>query len=1095
LQLITRIRTYPANVATLFTFSLTCEFTNCPESRMEKYGGGGNVVRLSNYSPRLQPRYNWGGNLGINPLNVMTTYTYNTTTHLLENVSEPLSTTKTRYTAYTRNSQGDVTQEIVRENGSSGTLIRQVDYLNFDTYGNIGEVKVKDTNRDIVTTYEYNALHHSAFMTKKSMAVKDLSNNTTTIHNNYEYDTAAGTVTKMTDGEGYQTTYEYDKLGRVTKAKNPDNSFARISYDDFNNTLTVVDEEGLTSVTKHNPLGWKTDAGIVEAGIYKAKAKSGYDENGRLLWTEDAIGNKTDYLLDNWDRQKRVTYPDTTYSEMFYDDILSKTRAKDPEDNEAIQTLDLLGRVVKQEEKKPGGTAKTLAEFTYDYFGNVLTAKDALQQTTTYTYDYLGRLNGVLNAKQELTQYTYSLAGHLLQTTYPDQTFKQKKYDEMGRVLLKKDGKANEDKYTYDKNSNVVGREDREGHTFSFNYNNRNFLTSKISNDETISFTYDLTGKRKTMTDATGTTYYEYNKSTGVLEKVIYPDTRTIQYSYDENGRRNQMKDPFDANSYYTYDAMNRLTSVSSSLGSKPEAQYGYTANGLLSDIVQKNDVTTKYSYDGLRLDTLTHRKADNTVIQSFDYDYDDNGNIESKVENGATSSFGYDELNRIETSSQFAETYAYDSKGNRTSYARNTLFENDNKDLVYDDRDRLTQVVTNGGKSVSYKYNGDNLLYKRTENGQTTRYYYDGAEVIAEADVVNGNAVLKARYIRGQGLIATEDASANKSYYLQNGHGDVIELRDETGDTRLNRYTYDMWGNPVIEEESVHNAFRYSGELWDDTTSLQYLRARWYDPSDGRFINEDTYEGQIDNPLSQNLYTYVNNNPLIYRDPTGHAKASDNLELASLVKPYGDRYKDILDLRTRLTNEMHSCSLVTLCQSLQSRVENTDWKGLLNAQERAADAMRMTYYTMNNLAIPSDVKYRDVIYPDVTDQINGLLRNLELTYSDVRDIPHLKRLGVFYTAVNTNSSLDLKTSWNLKNNAFLVYNGDIMRYDAPGNIVYGYLGKLFGFSNFELLGGGIYAQFKDGTVKNDWIFYTGGDDPVDQYYIRYGINLYNSSH
>lgn len=58
-------------------------------------------------------------------------------------------------------------------------------------------------------------------------------------------------------------------------------------------------------------------------------------------------------------------------------------------------------------------------------------------------------------------------------------------------------------------------------------------------------------------------------------------------------------------------------------------------------------------------------------------------------------------------------------------------------------------------------------------------------------------------------------------------------------------------------------NSFRYSGELWDHTTELQYLRARWYDPSEGRFISEDTYEGKMTSLLSQNLYTYVHNNPV----------------------------------------------------------------------------------------------------------------------------------------------------------------------------------------------------------------------------------------
>ena len=109
------------------------------------------------------------------------------------------------------------------------------------------------------------------------------------------------------------------------------------------------------------------------------------------------------------------------------------------------------------------------------------------------------------------------------------------------------------------------------------------------------------------------------------------------------------------------------------------------------------------------------------------------------------------------------------------------------------------------------------------------------------------------------------------QGYYLQNGHGDVVELRDNTGVMSLNPIHLRHVGHPLTTNEAVENPFRYSGELWDKPTSLQYLRARWYDPSVDRFINEDTYEGQIDNPLSLNRYTYVHNNPLIATDPTGH--------------------------------------------------------------------------------------------------------------------------------------------------------------------------------------------------------------------------------
>ncbi|MGO4544155.1 RHS repeat-associated core domain-containing protein [Paenibacillus sp. 2TAB23] len=80
-----------------------------------------------------------------------------------------------------------------------------------------------------------------------------------------------------------------------------------------------------------------------------------------------------------------------------------------------------------------------------------------------------------------------------------------------------------------------------------------------------------------------------------------------------------------------------------------------------------------------------------------------------------------------------------------------------------------------------------------------------------------------------------------SRSSYLLNGHGDVVEMSDMEGNVQ-NQYVYDIWGKPLQETGSVDNPFRYSGEYWDDSVNLQYLRARWYDPSTARFINEDTY-------------------------------------------------------------------------------------------------------------------------------------------------------------------------------------------------------------------------------------------------------------
>ena len=113
------------------------------------------------------------------------------------------------------------------------------------------------------------------------------------------------------------------------------------------------------------------------------------------------------------------------------------------------------------------------------------------------------------------------------------------------------------------------------------------------------------------------------------------------------------------------------------------------------------------------------------------------------------------------------------------------------------------------------------------------------------------------------------QDHGDQEYYYLYNGHGDVVQIIDRAGNI-VNRYEYDEWGNSN-QIETIANDFKYCGEIYDDETGLYYLRARYYDPSMGRFISEDSVEGNITNPLSLNLYTYCSNNPIIYTDPSGN--------------------------------------------------------------------------------------------------------------------------------------------------------------------------------------------------------------------------------
>ena len=125
-------------------------------------------------------------------------------------------------------------------------------------------------------------------------------------------------------------------------------------------------------------------------------------------------------------------------------------------------------------------------------------------------------------------------------------------------------------------------------------------------------------------------------------------------------------------------------------------------------------------------------------------------------------------------------------------------------------------------------------------------------------------------------------DGKNNFYYYIYNVQGDVIALADASTGKLVVTYTYDAWGKIVkingidpnsVAESSIAklNPFRYRGYYYDTETSLYYLQSRYYDPEVGRFINADAFVStDISSPLSANMFSYCENNPVMKQDPTG---------------------------------------------------------------------------------------------------------------------------------------------------------------------------------------------------------------------------------
>lgn len=804
------------------------------------------------------------------------TYTYDNRRLLQTSIEQSNAQTRL-FTKLTRNSKGDLTQSLIRRNDNNGEVLQQTDY-EYDNFGNQIKQTFHNTAGPEVLETQYSQEYSYAFPTLQRISLTNADGINSVVETKRTYDRGSGDMKSFTDANGFTTRYSYDALGRIQTVDYPEGNETdlNITYDDVQNTLTFTNEEGIVRQTRWNALGMKISEGRVEPSGYKAEQLNGYDSYGRLIWNEKTRSNRTNYQYDGWDRPTITTHPDQTTSITSYDDSKRVVIEEDEEKYQEIQTMDKFGQVVQEKKLDITGEKWIYSSYLYDdYSGDVIREDDPGYISTKFTYNAWNQLSSVKNDLEETTSYQYDRAGQLTNIIHQDGSSRQKKYDQLGRVIVETNESGQEERSFYDGNGNIIRFIDKSRKEVTYDYDKRNRLKVRTHSDEKVEFTYDLSGKRTSMKDATGTTMYQYHPYTEYLKEILYPDGLKLQMpEYDGDGNRKRVIDPFGKTLVTDYDLRNRIQSVSDE--SKALVSYKYKANDLI-EYDEKGSYKQTYDYSYKSVETL--KQFDRTTLEKYNeyrYDRDKNLNITNvRVINNLSQEsrikYGYDYLQRIKTDSSTDTDYVYDSRGNRKeehSYLNQADVFN-NAEYTYDSQNRLTKATIEGGSTVKYRYNGENRMVEREENGQISRYYYDDDEIIAEATVVNGVPQLKARYIRGNKLERIEYPDGRSVAIMNNGHGDVTGLRDNSG--VVNEYSYDSWGNPTISKKELHNPFLYSGEFYDETTGLQYLRARWYDPSIGRFLSEDTYEGKLTNPLSLNLYTYAENNPLQYNDPTGN--------------------------------------------------------------------------------------------------------------------------------------------------------------------------------------------------------------------------------
>jgi RHS repeat-associated protein len=647
----------------------------------------------------------------------------------------------------------------------------------------------------------------------------------------------------VTDAAGQTTSYTYNARGQVLTATNPKNASTTLTYD-TDGYLLAVDGPLLGAVDRKNMT---------------------YDPYGRIRTATTVSGDMLTLDYDNFDRITRITYPDGTFSQSTYD-LLNLASLRD--------------------------RAGRLILFEHDSLGHISKVTDPLGRITLLDWCHCGALRSLTDPMGRMTLWITDVQGRRIAKQFPDGTQVRYLYESRAsRVRQVIDEQQQATFYTYNRDDSLK----------SIGYGNAAIATPSVS------FTYDPNYLRPlTMTDGQGTTTYGYLPisvppvlGAGNLATVDGPFSNdTVTYAYDELGGVVQtVVNGVPVSS--TYDPAGRIITRSNVLGAFAFAYDG--GSGRLLSKSFPNGQMTSFTYsDGLhdrKLQQITHMAGPAPVSQfSYTRDIPAERITSWSQQAGALSpsifSLGYDPVNQllsavVTNAGTLVNTfgYSYDPDGNRLTEQLGGSTHN----ATYN---ALNQISTSTAPAASRtnEWDAAHRLTAVNVGNQRTEFTYDGlSRLAAIRKLVDGSEVSLRRFVWcGEHICEERDASganvtkrffaegvkvetgpnAGVYYYTGDHLGSVREVTDASGVVRA-RYSYDPFGRRTKVSGDLDADFGFAGMFYSSEASLALTRFRAYDPELGRWLSRDPLD-HAEVSQGPNLYAYVGNGPVNHTDPLG---------------------------------------------------------------------------------------------------------------------------------------------------------------------------------------------------------------------------------
>ena len=720
------------------------------------------------------------------------------------------------------------------------------------------------------------------------------------------------------------TTLDSDELGRVRQITYPNSTYETFSFDAIGNLTNHVDTMGRDTRYTYKPAGRLSSVIRELAGGSALTNSFDYDGLFNSLRIKDAKGRDVEsYVLDIQDRPVTVTNVEGQVMSVNYG-VAEYVKWVERFDGTVVSNeYDSSGRLYRI--GYPGqtntfsyldnGLLKTAANLigavTNSYnAANRLTSSDGVGPTGRVAYAYYpaGQVSNVLSVAGSVT-YRYDAAERVERIERSDSGAIEYEYAASNglasAVSLTNSGISAEFGYdVMDRLASIVWEDASNSvlRSFAYSYNAAGMITGLVSEaGETIEYEYD-----------------DLDRLT--RERHAAPGGATLSdesYTYDEVGNRtSKTRGAMTVNYTYPYGSSgNRLSSWHAS-----------TTNGWTAclDVVGHSSETigTNGALGQLWVSNMTERVPGVSGTNFWVYSMPVGQGTQQIVAaiGDVAGNVGY-ATNTVVTTVITNGNYAYNVAGCVTGITYNGAACSETLGLGWDSQYRLMEVKTNGATAEAYRYDA---LGRRVQviNGSTTNHLvYDAIHVIAEVDSAGtlqksytwgpgrGRSVMQSLRSRMRSpfslrrnrrsrrwnpwavpprsgvddilAMTVYGASETNTYYFIKDHlNSVHAVVDESGEI-VESYRYDAWGRVLgvydgdgtpLSESAIGNHYLWQGRWYSWDAGIYYFRARWYDPTTGRWLSKDP----IGISGGANQYSFCANSPVNWRDPFGLCPGDD---------------------------------------------------------------------------------------------------------------------------------------------------------------------------------------------------------------------------